>query len=70
MDKIQEIEAAIESLPREDYRRIAEWFREREQQLWDAQMDEDFAEGKLDSLFTNADDDEKKGLLHEWPPAS
>jgi hypothetical protein len=31
MDRVEEIEAAIASLPPEEFRRIAQWFYEREQ---------------------------------------
>jgi hypothetical protein len=34
MDRIEQIEAAIDGLPPEEYRRIAEWFRAREQARW------------------------------------
>jgi hypothetical protein len=35
---------------------------------WDAQMDRDSADGKLDFLFAEADLEAKQGLLREWPP--
>ena len=55
MDRVEEIEAAIHNLPQDEYRRLAEWFREFEQRRWDAQMDEDSSGGKLDFLFDEAD---------------
>ncbi|MBM3756950.1 MAG: hypothetical protein FJW38_23580 [Acidobacteria bacterium] len=64
MSRVEEIQAQIESLPFEDMRRIAEWVRERDQQLWDGQIDRDFAAGKLDFLLREADEDD----LQEWPP--
>jgi hypothetical protein len=54
MNRVEEIEAAIDRLPPEKYRRILEWFRERDQRLWDEQMDRDAASGKLDFLFDEA----------------
>ena len=48
MDRVEEIETAITSLPPEDYRRLVDWFRAREQTRWDTQMDQDSAAGKLD----------------------
>ena len=51
MSQVEEIEKAIDSLPPEEFSRIAEWFRLREHQRWDLQMDEDSASGKLDFLF-------------------
>ena len=69
MDRVEEIEAAIDSLPPEEFRRIAKWFRDREQRLWDDQLDRDSASGKLDSLFQEAERESKKQLLREWPPS-
>jgi hypothetical protein len=68
MDRVEEIEAAIDSLPPEEFRRIAKWFRDREQRLWDEQLDCDSVSGKLDSLFQEAESESKKQLLREWPP--
>jgi hypothetical protein len=68
MDRVQEIEAAIDGLPPEEYRRIVRWFRAREQERWDEQMDRDSSAGKLDFLFEEAESESAKGLLREWPP--
>lgn len=68
MDRVEEIEAAIEELPPEEYQRIAQWFRAREQERWDEQMDRDSSAGKLDFLFEEAESESAKGLLREWPP--
>ena len=54
-------------MPPEEFRRIAEWFREREQRRWDEKMDRDSCAGKLDFLFDEAEDESAKGLLREWP---
>ena len=68
MDRVEEIEAAIDGLPPEEYRRIVQWFRAREQDRWDEQMDRDSSRGKLDFLFEEAESESAKGLLREWPP--
>lgn len=67
MSRIEEIEAAIERLPPEEYRRIVQWFRVREQERWDEQMDADASAGKLNFLFDEADSESANGLLREWP---
>ena len=54
MERIEEIEAAVERLPAEDYERFAKWFHEREQERWDQQLDRDAAAGKLDFSFEEA----------------
>jgi hypothetical protein len=68
MDRVEEIEAAIQGLPPEDYRRLVQWFLAREQTRWDEQMDRDSSSGKLDFLFEEADRESAQGLLREWPP--
>jgi hypothetical protein len=67
MDRIEEIEAAIDGLSPEEYRRIVEWFRVREQQRWDYRLDADSSAGKLDFLFDEAERESAKGGLREWP---
>jgi hypothetical protein len=67
MSRVEEIEAAIDSLSPEEYRRIIQWFRSREQKRWDEQLDADSAAGKLDFLFDEAESESAKGLLREWP---
>ena len=68
MDRVEQIEAAILSLPPEEYRRLAEWFGAREQTRWDEQMDRDSAAGKLDFLFREAESELDQGLVRHWPP--
>jgi hypothetical protein len=68
MDKVEEIETAIDSLPPEEFRRIAQWFRERQQRHWDEQLDSDSASGKLDFLFEEAETESVQGRLRTWPP--
>jgi len=67
MDRVEEIESAIASLPPEEYQRIVQWFRALEQTRWDRQLDADSCLGKLDFLFDEADRESAKGLLREWP---
>jgi hypothetical protein len=68
MDRVEEIEAAIQHLPPEEYQRLVQWFRSREQARWDEQMDRDSSAGKLDFLFEDAERESAQGLLREWPP--
>ncbi len=64
MDRVEEIEAAITSLPPEEYQRIVDWFRAREQTRWDEQVDRDSAAGKLDLEMQ----DFLRGWLNELLP--
>lgn len=68
MSRVEEIEAAIEQLSPEEYRRVAQWFYDREQARWDEQLDRDSAAGGLDFLFDEASKEAEAGLLREWPP--
>lgn len=65
MTKVQEIQAAIEALPREDYVRLRKWFSERDWEKWDKQIEEDSKAGKLDFLIQEALDEKAKGRLKE-----
>ncbi|MGD0048105.1 MAG: hypothetical protein ABSE42_13955 [Bryobacteraceae bacterium] len=67
MGRPEEIEAAIESLSPEEYRRVVQWFRVREQNRWDSQLDADFCAGKLDFLFDEAESESAKGLVARRP---
>jgi len=68
MGRVEQIEAEIDGLAPEEYRRIVQWFRVREQKRWDEQLDSDSSTGKLDFLFDEAEDDSATGLLRRWPP--
>jgi len=70
MDRVEEIEAAINDLPPEDFRRIANWFREHDQSLWDQQLDCDASTGKLDFLFEEIETESQEELLRDWPSQS
>ena len=59
MDRVEEIEAAIQGLPPEEYQRLVQW---------NEQMDRDSSAGKLDFLFEEAERESGQGLLREWPP--
>jgi len=54
MTKVQEIQAAIETLPHEDYVRLRQWFSERDWENWDRQIEADSESGRLDFLIKEA----------------
>jgi hypothetical protein len=68
MNRVEEIEAAITNLPPDDYRRLVDWLRAREQTCWHDQIDNDSVAGKLDLLFNEAEREAAQGLALEWPP--
>ena len=54
MRKIEEIEAQIQRLSREEFAELREWFLEQDWQSWDAQIEADAAAGKLDNMVAEA----------------
>ena len=65
MTKVEEIKAAIESLPEEEFIRISQWFSEKDWQEWDKQIVQDSESGKLDFLIKEAIDEKDKGKLKD-----
>jgi hypothetical protein len=68
MDRVEDIQAAIDGLPPEEFRRIVQWVHGREQGHWDEQLDSDSSSGKLDFLFEESENEYTEGLLRDWPP--
>ena len=66
MDRVEQIEAAINDLAPEEYQKFVQWFRAREQARWDARMDKDSSAGKLDFLFEEAERESMQGRVREW----
>jgi len=64
---VEDIENAILKLSPQDYARFLEWFRERDQQMWDDQMDRDAAAGKLDFIRQEVRQARDAGLVRDWP---
>jgi hypothetical protein len=61
--RIEEIEQAVELLPREEYRQFRQWFLDRDWEDWDRQIEDDSASGKLDFLLMEAAAAKKDGTL-------
>lgn len=54
MSTLEQIEAAILTLPSEEFVRLRQWFFELDYQRWDEQLEQDIADGKLDALASEA----------------
>lgn len=65
MTKVEEIQAAIESLSQEEYIRLKKWFLERDWEKWDRQIAADSESGKLDFLIKEAIDEKDKDNLKD-----
>jgi hypothetical protein len=61
MSTVDEIEAAISKLPPQDFARVRDWLLERDNLLWDKQIEADAAAGRLDSLVEEIERDIKAG---------
>ena len=60
MTTLQEIEIAVQKLPREKLAQFRRWFEEFDAQQWDAQLEKDVEAGKLDALADEAIEDLKE----------
>jgi len=65
MPKVEEILSSIESLPKEEFGRLRDWFYERDWERWDRQIEEDSGSEKLDSLVKEVLDEKAGGRLKE-----
>jgi hypothetical protein len=54
MTTIEEIQLEIKRLTPEEYASLRQWFRERDWEYWDAQLEQDSETGKLDFLIEEA----------------
>jgi hypothetical protein len=57
MTTLPEIEAAIRQLPEDDVRQLSVWLQEYLDEMWDRQIGDDLASGKLDKLIAKAEAD-------------
>jgi len=61
MSTVFEIEKALQKIPVEEARKIADWLQRYLDNKWVAQMDEDIATGRLDQLADKAMQDYHAG---------
>lgn len=54
MRSVEEIEAEIAKLTPAEVRQVAKWLAEHQAELWDKQIEEDAAAGKLDKFIEEA----------------
>ncbi len=67
MQTLHEIEGAIEKLHPDDVRKLMRWLGERAADAWDAQIESDAREGRLDSLLAEADAAIAESRVAEMP---
>ncbi len=59
---VQEIETAITKLPAEKVTDLLQWLEEYHAEIWDQQIENDLADGKLDALLAEVDAEYEVGL--------
>jgi hypothetical protein len=65
MSTIEQIEAAILTLPPEQFQRLRQWILEVDYQRWDEQLEQDIADCKLEALAEEAIAEFKAGHCRE-----
>lgn len=68
MSTVQEIERAIEQLPRKEAYRLADWISSRFSKEWDNEIEEDIKGGLLDHLAQEAVSEFRAGRTSPYPP--
>lgn len=61
MQKLTELETSVSKLSDIDYAKFRQWFWKHENERWDAQLENDVAEKRLDTLANKAIEDFKQG---------
>jgi hypothetical protein len=64
---VEQIKAAIEQLSFEQRAELAAWLHGWKDDEWDEQMKRDVAEGKLDDVLREVEDDIAAGRLRDMP---
>ncbi|MBW4665161.1 MAG: hypothetical protein KME01_13325 [Chroococcus sp. CMT-3BRIN-NPC107] len=54
MSTLEQIEAAILTLPSDEFQRLRQWLSDVDYQRWDEQLEKDIEDGKLDALAEEA----------------
>ena len=63
MPNVEEILSSIESLSKEDFARLRDWFYERDWERWDKEIESDSRSGTLDFLVKEALSEKEEGKL-------
>ena len=67
MASVSEIQQAILTLDKNDYRDLIRWINELDWERWDAQIEADSKSGKLDFLEAEALAAKRNGTLSDYP---
>ena len=64
---IEDIEAAIKTLPKEELAQFDQWYHAFHEEHWDEQIRRDVRAGKLDFLLEEAQSEREAGTLRRFP---
>lgn len=64
---VEQIKTAIEQLSFEERAELAAWLHGWKDDEWDAEMKRDVAEGRLDDVLREVEDDIAAGRLRDMP---
>lgn len=67
MNKVLEIQAAIENLPTGQRRKLVQWIESRQRDRWDHQIASDIQDGKLEGLLKKVRKNIRSGKLLDMP---
>jgi hypothetical protein len=62
---LDQIEAAILTLPSDEFQQLRQWVLDVDYQRWDEQLEQDIADGKLEALAEEAIAEFKAGHCRE-----
>lgn len=65
MSEVEELEALILNLPRQDRARLRDWFLQLDDGLWDQQIASDYKAGKFQALIDKARRELSEGKARE-----
>lgn len=65
MGNVKSIEKAVEALPPSELAEFRRWFAKFDAAVWDKQIEQDAASGKLDELASEATADYRTGSARE-----
>jgi hypothetical protein len=58
---VKELELAISELPADDQRELMAWIDKYRAEMWDKQIEEDLANGRLDSVLREVEQEYEAG---------
>ena len=64
---LEKLQQAILALPSDDYRKLRNWVIDYDNELWDREMEEEAAAGRLDFLAEEAKEAKRRGELYDLP---